>query len=102
MTRPDTLGALRAAGWESRTVKDEMRANLIRKLRSGEDLFPGVLGYEDTVVPRIANALLARQNFILLGLRGQAKSRIVPARTAKMRFWKFPWEPWQSAPTRER
>ena len=82
MTRPDTLGALRAAGWESRTVKDEMRANLIRKLRSGDDLFPGVLGYEDTVVPQIINAVLSRQNFILLGLRGQAKSRIIRQLTA--------------------
>src|SRR5690606_39326915 len=60
-----------------RTVKDEMRANLLRKLRSGETLFPGIVGYEDTVVPHIVNAILARQNFILLGLRGQAKSRII-------------------------
>ena len=77
MTRPDTLGALKESGWRSRTVKDEMRANLLRKLGSGEPLFPGILGYEDTVVPQIVNAVLARQNFILLGLRGQAKSRIV-------------------------
>jgi magnesium chelatase subunit I len=54
-----------------------MRANLLRKLETGEPLFPGVLGYEDTVEPQIVNAILARQNFILLGLRGQAKSRIV-------------------------
>ncbi|HUF50247.1 MAG TPA: hypothetical protein VMN60_05405 [Longimicrobiales bacterium] len=58
-------------------MKDEMRLNLMRKLASGEVLFPGIVGYEDTVVPRIVNAVLARQNFILLGLRGQAKSRIV-------------------------
>ena len=77
MTRPDTLGALKESGWEGRTVKDEMRANLLRKLESGETLFPGVMGYEDTVIPQIVNAVLARQNFILLGLRGQAKSRIV-------------------------
>jgi len=79
MQKAKTVGELRASGWRSRSVKDEMRSNLLRKLRSGETLFPGVLGYDDTVVPRIVNALLARQNFILLGLRGQAKSRIVRA-----------------------
>jgi magnesium chelatase subunit I len=58
-------------------VKDELRANLLRRLDEGAELFPGIVGYEDTVVPQITNAVLARQNFILLGLRGQAKSRIV-------------------------
>lgn len=58
-----------------------MRDNLTRKLRSGEELFPGVVGYDDTVIPQLVNALLARQNFILLGLRGQAKSRILRAIT---------------------
>ncbi|MGH7463951.1 MAG: magnesium chelatase, partial [Longimicrobiales bacterium] len=77
MQKPGTVGELKASGYVSRPVKDEIRSNLVRKLATGETLFPGVLGYEDTVVPRIANALLARQNFILLGLRGQAKSRIV-------------------------
>lgn len=76
-SRPATLGELKASGYRPRTVKDEMRANLLRKLRSGETLFPGIVGYEDTVVPHIVNAILARQNFILLGLRGQAKSRII-------------------------
>src|SRR3954467_6570373 len=75
--RPATLGALREAGFATRSVKQEMRENLIRKLAAGETLFPGVVGYEDTVVPFIVNAVLARQNFILLGLRGQAKSRIL-------------------------
>jgi len=75
--RPATLGELKASGYGSRTVKDEMRANVLRKLRNGETLFPGIVGYEDTVVPQIVNAILARQNFILLGLRGQAKSRII-------------------------
>ncbi|MEJ2185670.1 MAG: magnesium chelatase [Gemmatimonadota bacterium] len=75
--KPKTLGELKAAGYRSRTVKDEVRENLIRKLRDGETLFPGIVGYEDTVVPQVINALLARQNFILLGLRGQAKSRIL-------------------------
>ncbi len=76
-TRPATVGDLRAAGYRPRSVKDEIRSNLLDKLRSGEDLFPGVLGYEDTVTPQIVNALLARHDFILLGLRGQAKSRIL-------------------------
>ena len=75
--RPATLGELKALGYESRAVKDEMRANLVRKLRSGEDLFPGIQGYEGTVVPQIVNAVLAKHDFILLGLRGQAKSRIL-------------------------
>jgi magnesium chelatase subunit I len=76
-SRPTTLGALRAAGYRSRSVKTEMRENLIRKLRSGEAVFPGIVGYEDTVIPALVNAVLARHNFILLGLRGQAKSRIL-------------------------
>jgi magnesium chelatase subunit I len=75
--RPTTLGGLKASGYTSRTVKDEMRANLVRKLKDGDALFPGVEGYEDTVIPQIVNAILARHDFILLGLRGQAKSRIL-------------------------
>lgn len=66
---------------KSQRVQDEVRANLRRKLQSGEPLFPGVKGYDDTVIPQLVNALLARQNFILLGLRGQAKSRILRAIT---------------------
>jgi magnesium chelatase subunit I len=72
-----TLGELRGSGYCPRSVKDEMRGNLIGKLQAGEPLFPGILGYEDTVVPQLVNAILARHNFILLGLRGQAKSRIL-------------------------
>lgn len=75
--RPGTVGELKKAGYRPRSVKDEMRANLLRKLESGEPLFPGIVGFEDTVVPQIVNAILARHNFILLGLRGQAKSRIL-------------------------
>lgn len=75
--RPTTFGELKAAGYETRTVKDEMRSNLVGKLRSGEELFPGIMGYSDTVVPQIVNAVLAKHDFILLGLRGQAKSRIL-------------------------
>jgi magnesium chelatase subunit I len=72
-----TLGELRGAGYASRSVKDEMRANLISKLRSGERLFPGILGYNETVIPQLVNAILSKHNLILLGLRGQAKSRII-------------------------
>jgi magnesium chelatase subunit I len=83
--RPTTLGQLRkdvAAGRVNRrSVKDELRDNLITRLRSQEPLFPGIIGYEDTVVPQIVNAILSRHNFILLGLRGQAKSRILRALT---------------------
>jgi magnesium chelatase subunit I len=68
-----------APGAPLRTVKDEMRENVLKKLASGQPLFAGVHGYEDTVLPQIVNALLARHNFILLGLRGQAKSRILRA-----------------------
>ena len=86
---PSTLGALRASEYTparlSRSVKDELRDNLIAKLRNGAKkdapLFPGIVGYEDTVVPQIVNAVLSKHNFILLGLRGQAKSRILRALT---------------------
>jgi magnesium chelatase subunit I len=85
---PQTLGELRASrAWSearlrARGVKDEMRENLIAKLRARETAFPGIVGYEDTVVPQIVNAVLSRQNFILLGLRGQAKSRILRSLTS--------------------
>ncbi|MBK8810151.1 MAG: magnesium chelatase [Acidobacteria bacterium] len=75
--RPATLGELKATGYEPRSVKDEMRANLIAKLRSGERLFPGVVGYDESVIPQLINAVLSKHNFILLGTRGQAKSRII-------------------------
>src|SRR5690349_24591029 len=77
MDYPRTLRELRAARYQTLSVKDELRLNLIRKLRAGEKLFPGVIGYEDTVIPQLVNAILSRHNFILLGLRGQAKSRIL-------------------------
>ncbi|HTS76685.1 MAG TPA: hypothetical protein VMG40_10800 [Bryobacteraceae bacterium] len=79
---PDTLGTLRSfKSYEStltrRTVKDELRENLICKLERREPLFPGIVGYEDSVVPQIVNAILSRHNFILLGLRGQAKTKLI-------------------------
>ena len=76
-TAPGTLGELKAAGYRSRSVKDELRDNLIRKLEAGEELFPGIRGYDDSVIPNLSNAILSRHDFILLGLRGQAKSRIL-------------------------
>ena len=76
-TKPGTLGQLKQSGYQLRRVKDELRANLIAKLRRGDTLFPGVQGFEDTVVPQVVNAILARHNFILLGLRGQAKTRLI-------------------------
>ena len=84
-SRPGSLGQLRAAvaagSVKRRSVKDEIRENLIERLRSGAALFPGIIGYDDTVVPQIINAVLSKHNFILLGLRGQAKSRILRALT---------------------
>jgi magnesium chelatase subunit I len=77
MEQAKTLGQLKAGGYQSVPVKDELRANLIKKLRSGERLFPGIVGYHETVIPQLVNAILARHNLILLGLRGQAKSRII-------------------------
>ena len=77
MDYPRTLRELRAARYQPLSVKDELRLNLIRKLRSGEKLFPGIVGYQDTVIPQLINAILSRHNVILLGLRGQAKSRII-------------------------
>jgi magnesium chelatase subunit I len=72
-----TLGDLRKSGYRSKPVKQEIRDNLVRKLQAGETLFPGIIGYDETVVPQLVNAVLSRHNFILLGLRGQAKSRIL-------------------------
>src|SRR2546423_13553330 len=77
MERARMLGELKASGYRPQSVKDEMRANLICKLKRREKLFPGIVGYDETVVPQLVNAILARHSLILLGLRGQAKSRII-------------------------
>jgi magnesium chelatase subunit I len=87
MTRPRTLGELRSAGYEARSVKDEIRANLIARLRSGQRLFPGIVGFENTVEPQIVNAILSRHDFILLGLRGQAKTRLLRALVEFLDEW---------------
>ncbi|MEP6920394.1 MAG: magnesium chelatase [bacterium] len=77
MQQAKTLGELKENGYQGVSVKDEMRANLISKLTAGETLFRGIVGYSETVIPQLVNAVLARHNVILLGLRGQAKSRII-------------------------
>src|SRR2546430_1595125 len=89
MNFPRVLGELRRSPFSeeklrTRRVKDELRENLVARLRTGKDtpIFPGIVGYDDTVVPQIVNAILSRHNFILLGLRGQAKSRILRALTS--------------------
>jgi len=87
MNMPQTLGELRRSAFselrlKARRVKDELRENLIARLRDGGSIFPGIVGYDDTVVPQIVNAILSRHNYILLGLRGQAKSRILRGLTA--------------------
>ena len=76
VTRPRTISELRESGYKVLTVKEEMRKNLIQKLRTNEDLFPGIVGYEDTVIPQVENAILSGQDIIFLGERGQAKTRL--------------------------
>ena len=82
MTLPRTFGDLKQSPWaeaplRGRGIRDELRTNLVRALESGAELFPGIVGYEDTILPQLVNAILSRHHFILLGLRGQAKSRIL-------------------------
>jgi len=89
---PRTLGALRSSSFSeaklaNRSVKDELRNNLICKIQRREELFPGILGYEDSVVPQVINAVLSRHNFILLGLRGQAKTRLIRQLTSLLDEW---------------
>jgi magnesium chelatase subunit I len=84
---PSTLGDLKASGWQSRSVKDEIRANAVAKISAGEPLFEGVLGYEDTVMPQLENALLAGHDIIFLGERGQAKTRIIRSLTRLLDEW---------------
>src|SRR5256714_13171898 len=76
ITRPRTTGELRESGYRLLSVKEELRKNLIQKIRRGEELFPGIIGYEDTVIPQVENAILSGQDIIFLGERGQAKTRM--------------------------
>jgi len=85
--RPVTLGALMASGWESRPVKEEVRRNAIERIKAGTQLFPNVLGYEDTVLPQLENALLAGHDVIFLGERGQAKTRMIRSLTELLDEW---------------
>src|SRR6478735_7348548 len=75
--RPRTVGELRQSGYRDESVKDEMRRNLIAKLRTGTPIFPDILGYEETVVPQVQNAILSKHDILFLGLRGQAKTRML-------------------------
>jgi magnesium chelatase subunit I len=86
--RPTTLGKLRESGWQSRTVKEELRGNLLARLAEGRGIMPGIVGFEDTVVPAIENAIIAGQDIVFLGERGQAKTRMarrVAARGSRRR-----------------
>src|SRR5712692_4895665 len=77
MDRPRTLGDLKASGYQVVPIKEEMRRNLIRLLKSGEALFPGIIGYDETVIPQVQNAVLSKHDMLFLGLRGQAKTRML-------------------------
>ena len=85
--RPANLGQLKESGWESVPVKEEVRRNAIARIRAGEPLFPEVLGYEDTVLPQLENALLAGHDVIFLGERGQAKTRMIRSLTGLLDEW---------------
>lgn len=75
--RPATVGQLKETGYQPGSVKEELRRNLIQKLKAGEELFPGIIGYRDSVIPQIVNGILSKHDLLFLGLRGQAKTRIL-------------------------
>jgi magnesium chelatase subunit I len=87
MTRPKTLGQLKESGYRCRPIKTELRENLITRLRSDQPIFPGLIGYDTTVVPQLINGILARHDLLLLGLRGQAKTRILRALPELLDEW---------------
>lgn len=86
-TQAKTLGELRSSGYDVLPVREEMRRNLMKKLADKDDVFPGIIGYEDSVVPQLENAVLSGQDIILLGERGQAKSRIIRSLTSLLDEW---------------
>ena len=86
-TRPTTLGGLRSAGWRSRTVKEELRANLLARLAAGQETLPGVIGYSESVVPTIEHAILAGHDMVFLGERGQAKTRMARSLVGLLDAW---------------
>src|ERR671911_285954 len=85
--RATTIGQLRTSGWRSRSIKEEIRANAVERIRTGEPLFEGVLGYDKTVMPQLENALLAGHDVIFLGERGQAKTRMIRSLTGLLDEW---------------
>lgn len=87
MAAPETLGQLRDSGWKSVPVKDEIRRNAAARIAAGDPLLPGILGFDDTVLPQLENALLAGHDVILLGERGQAKTRIIRSLMALLDEW---------------
>ena len=86
-SQPQTIGSLKASGWKSVPIKEELRANAVAKIRSGQPLFEAVLGFEDTVMPQLENALLAGHDIVFLGERGQAKTRIIRSLTGLLDEW---------------
>src|SRR5438270_13203521 len=81
MSTPTTIGELRASEYKTLSVKEEMRKNVIKRIEKGEELFPGIVGYEETVIPHVENAVISGQDMILLGERGQDKTRVARALT---------------------
>ena len=88
---PATVGQLKSSGYTYRPVKDELRANLIKKLRAGETIFPGIVGYRDNVMPQVINGILAKHDMLFLGLRGQAKD--ADAAAARPTCYSTTWIP---------
>lgn len=84
---PTTVGELRGGGYQYKTVKQELRDNLLAKMREGQPRFPGVVGYEDTVLPEVERALLAGHDMVLLGERGQGKTRVMRSLVALLDEW---------------
>jgi magnesium chelatase subunit I len=82
-----TLGELRSSGWKSQSVKEEIRVNTVARIKSDQELFAGVLGYEETVMPQLENALLAGHDIVFLGERGQAKTRIIRSLVELLDEW---------------
>jgi magnesium chelatase subunit I len=87
MSQPTTLGALRDSGYRSRSVKSELRENLLHRLRAGQTAFPGIVGFDDTVLPQLESALLAGHDLVLLGERGQGKTRVMRTISALLDEW---------------
>src|SRR6267378_8616384 len=87
MKRPESIKSLKVSGYRPQTVKQEMRRNLVGMIERGENLFPGIVGYDKTALPQIENAIMSGHDFILLGLRGQAKTRILRALPGFLDEW---------------